>query len=149
MLIGLDHTVNGLNGPEFILFPMVALANDRLRYQISIYSLVHPHSPTPKPTVNESRRLRFPQIPPFSAPATLLELPVSHRLPGLRKPLIFSDRESRVAGAEYIWNPARIPPFLASPRFKVYLKPFNDAFRLPFSKEVPPSSLVGVCTLIS
>ena len=49
VLSGLNHTANGLNGPEFILFPMMAIANDRLRYQISIYALVHTHSFTPKP----------------------------------------------------------------------------------------------------
>ena len=144
VLNGLNHTANGLNGPEFVSFPMMAIANDRLLYQISVYSLVHPHSLTPEQTVNESRLLRFPQVPPFSAPATLLHLPVSHRLPQLPKPVTFSVRrveESRVAGAQCIWNPARIPPVSA----KVSLKPLNDALRLPFSKEVPPSSLVGVC----
>ena len=150
VLNGLNHTANGLNGPEFIFFRMMAIANERLRYQISIYSLVHPHSLTPKPTVIESRPFR--QIPPFSAPATLLHLPVSHRLPQLRKPVTFSVKrveESRVAGAECIWNPARIPLFSASPRFKVFLKPLNDVLTLPFSKEVPPLSLVGICMSIS
>ena len=91
----LNHTANGFNGAEFIFFPMMSIATDRLRYEIPVYSLVHPHSPTPEPTVNESRPLRFPQTPPFSAPATLLHLPVSHRLIGVRKPVIFSDRKSR------------------------------------------------------
>ena len=125
VLNGLNHIVNGLNGPEFISFSMMAIANDRLRYQISIYSLVHPHSPTPKPPDNESRPLRFPQIPPLAAPATLLHLPVSHRLPQLPKPVTFSDRESRrvrVGGAECMWNPACIPLLSASPRLKVSLK---------------------------
>ena len=146
MLNVLKPTANGLNGPKFIFFTMMAIANDHLRYQISIYPLVHPHSLAPKQTVDESRPLRFPQIPLFSAPATLLHLPISHRLLQLRMPVTFSDRECRVAGAECTWSPAL---FSASPRFKVSLKPLNDALRLPFSKEVPPSSLVGVCTLIS
>ena len=137
----LNPTANGFNGPEFVSFPMMAIANDRLLYQISVYSLVHPHSLTPEQTVNESRLLRFPQVPPFSAPATLLHLPVSHRLPQLPKPVTFSNRECRVAGVECMWRPARIPLFSASPRFKVSYKPLDDALRLPFSKEVPPSSL--------
>ena len=41
VLNGLNHAGNGLNGPEFISFPMMVIANDRLRYQISVYSLVH------------------------------------------------------------------------------------------------------------
>jgi len=58
---------------------MMAVANDLLFYQISVYSVVYPHSPTPpKPTVNESP---FCSSPPLSAPATRLHLPVSHRLP--------------------------------------------------------------------
>ena len=145
---GLYHTANGLNGPEFTFFFIMVIAKDRLRYQISVCSLVHSHSVTPKSTVIESRSLRFPQIPPFAAPATLLHLPLSHRLSRVRKPVTFSVRrveESRVAGVDCIWNPARIPLFAASPRFKISLKPLNDALRLPFSKEVPPSTLVRVC----
>ena len=80
VLNGLNHTANRLNGPEFIFFPMMAIAHYRLRYQISIYAFVHQHLLTPKPTVNESRPLR--QVPPVSAPATLSRLPVSYRLPG-------------------------------------------------------------------
>ena len=54
VLIGLNHTANGLNGPEFIFFRVMAIANDRLRCQISVYSLVHPHALTPKPTVKST-----------------------------------------------------------------------------------------------
>ena len=62
-----------------IFSSMMAVANDLLSYQISVYSVVYPHSPTPpKPTVNESP---FCSSPPLSAPATRLHLPVSHRLP--------------------------------------------------------------------
>ena len=149
VLTGLNHAANGFNGPDFLSFHMMAIANDHLRYQISIYPLVHPHSLAPKQTVDESRPLRFPQIPLFSAPATLLHLPISHRLLQLRMPVTFSDRECRVAGAKCILNPARIPLVSASPRFKVSLKRLSDALRLPFSKEVPPSSLVGVWMSIS
>ena len=46
VLKGLHNTVNGLNGPEFIFFSMMVIANDRLRYQNSVYSLVHTHSLT-------------------------------------------------------------------------------------------------------
>ena len=81
VLSGLNHTANGLNGPEFIFFPMMAIANDGLRYQISIYYPVHLHSLTPKPRDNESQPLRFPQIPPLAAPTTLLHLPVSYPPP--------------------------------------------------------------------
>ena len=31
VLIGLNHTANGFNRPEFIFFPMMATAHDRLR----------------------------------------------------------------------------------------------------------------------
>ena len=104
------NTANGLNGPEFMFFSMMAIANDRVRYQISVYSPLHPHSLTPKLTVNGSRPLRFPQILPFSAPETLLHLSVSHRLPQLRKPVTFSDRECRVTGAGMHLEPFSYPP---------------------------------------
>ena len=32
VLIELNHTANGFNGPEFIFFPMMAIANDCLCY---------------------------------------------------------------------------------------------------------------------
>ena len=147
VLNGLNHTANGLNGPEFILFPMMAIANDHLRYQTSVCSLVHTHSLT-----HESRRLRFPQILPFPPPPTLLHLPASYRLPRVRKPVTFSVRrveESRVPGAECIWNPAHIPLFRLPQDSRFLSSLPTDALRLPLSKEVPPSSLVGVCMLIS
>ena len=60
VLNGLHHTAYGLNGPEFTFFSVMVIAKDRLRCQISFYSLVHPYSLTPKPTVTESRPLRYP-----------------------------------------------------------------------------------------
>jgi len=83
------------------------------------------------------------------------EVPVVHqRISWTRFGTTFSDggdEESRVARAKCIWNPARIPPFpplSVSPIFEVSLKPLNDALRLPFSKDVSLSSLVGVRLLI-
>ena len=132
-LNGLKHC----DGPELIFFPMMAIANNRLRYQISIYSLVHPHSPTPKPTVNESRPLRFPQILPISASATLSRLPVSHRLPQLRKPVTFSNRECRressCRGRLHL-EPCSYPPFFGlpqDPRFLSSLSTTPSGCRFP------------------
>ena len=140
VLNGRNHTANGLNGPEFILFPMMAIANDRLRYQISIYALVHAHSFTPKPTVNESRSLRFPKILPFPPPPPLLHLPVSYRLPRVRKPGTVSDRESRressSRGRMHL-EPCSYPLVSASPRFKVSLKPPNRRPQLAASQRGP------------
>ena len=90
VLNGLHHTANGLNGPEFTFFFIMVIAKDRLCYQTSVYSLVHTHSLT-----HGSRRLRFPKILPFPPPPTVLHLPVSYRLPRVRKPVTVSDRESR------------------------------------------------------
>ena len=145
VLNGLNHTANGLNGPEFIFFPMMAIANDGLRYQISIYYLVHPHSLTPKPRDNESRPLRVPQIPPLAAPATLLHLPVSYRppLPGAEASNLLreeSRRESSCRGRMHL-EPCSYCPFFGFPEVQGFS--LDDAPRLPFSKEVPPSSLVG------
>ena len=97
VLIGLNHPVNGFNGPKFILFPMLAIANDRLRYSnlnLCSRAPTFAHSQT---NGQGKSTLRFPQIPPFSAPATLLHLQVSHHLPWLWKPITFSVR--RVEGS--------------------------------------------------
>ena len=117
-----NHTANGLNGPKFIFFHMMAIANNCLLYNISIYSFLHPPSLTPKPTAIESRPLRFPQIPPFSAPATLLHLPVSH-LHRLRKPVTFSVKrveESRAAGPNASGT-LLVSPFLRLPHDSRFL----------------------------
>ena len=39
VLNGLNPTANGFNGPDFIFFPLMAIGNNRLRYQISVYLL--------------------------------------------------------------------------------------------------------------
>ena len=190
----------------FLFSSMMAVANDLLSYQISVYSVVYRHSPTPpKPTVNESR---FCSSPPLSAPATRLHLPVSYRLPpsgaeaknpspfspssrlmsilgkatqtpqthgfisvfgvwgeikGGEVPVVhqriswtrfgttFSDRgrrtESSWKGQMHL-EPCSYPLLSVSPRSEVPLKPPNDALRLPLSKDVSLSSLVGVRLLI-
>ena len=109
VLKGLNHTGNGLSGPEFILLSMMAIANDCLHYQVSIYSLVHLDSLTPKPTINESRPLRFPQIPPLTAPATLLH-PTAIAASGVEASnlLVRKSRRELCCRAECIWNPAHI-----------------------------------------
>jgi len=74
-----------------------------------------------------------------------------YRGPGSEQPSpTGGEEESRVARAKCIWNPARIPfsPFIGFPKIEASLKPLNDALRLPFSKDVSPSWLVGVRLLI-
>ena len=67
----LNDTANGLNGPKFILFPMLAIANDRLRYSnlnLCSRAPTFAHSQT---NGQGKSTLRFPQIPPLAASATL------------------------------------------------------------------------------
>ena len=119
VLIGLNHTANGLNGPACILFSMMAIANDRSRYQILIYSLVHPHLLTPKPTVNDKLTFALPSNSTplctgnsFTPPSFPSPPPIAEASNLLRQGV------SSCRGRMHL-EPCSYPPFFGFPRFKV------------------------------
>ena len=83
---------------------------------------MHPHSLTPKATVKESRPLRFPQIPPFSADRQLLftaQFPSPPTIAEANNLLRQEVSKSSSRRRRMHLEPCSYPLFSVFPRFKV------------------------------